>query len=88
VTEERAESGGEGQVDRRLHLRLVDAGDLIFDRVLDRHDLALGVVERGECRGERRGFTAAGRAGDHDQAVRLRQLLGFIAQNGFEFVFT
>ena len=40
LTQDGAQHGGEIQPDLRLDLRLVDAAKLIFDRVLDRHDIA------------------------------------------------
>ncbi len=58
------------------HLRLVDAGDLVFDRVLDGEDLAGGIVQRGQRGRERRGLARTGRARHHDHAVRLGQLVG------------
>ena len=35
----------EGQADLRLHLDLVDAFELVFDRIFDGEELALGRVE-------------------------------------------
>ena len=58
-----------------LHLRLVDAVDLVFDRILDGEDLARRLVEDRQHGGERRGLAAAGRAGDDDHAVRQHQQL-------------
>ena len=40
LAHEGAHRRGESQADRGLHLRLIDAGDLVFDRVFDGQDLA------------------------------------------------
>ncbi len=63
----------EGEADLPLHLHLVDAGDLIFDGVLDREDLAVRRVERAERGVERGRLAAAGRARRKQDAVGLLQ---------------
>ena len=73
LAHERTQGGGKVQSDRRLHLGLVDALDFVLDRVLDRENLARGLVEDREHGRERRGLAAAGRPGDHDHAVRQRE---------------
>ncbi len=73
LTDEGAHRGGEGQPDRRLDLRLVDAGNFVFDRILDGEDLARRLVQDRQHGRERRGLAAAGRPGDDDHAVRQRQ---------------
>ena len=40
LSNEGAHRPGEGQSDRRLDLRLIDAGDLVFDGVLNGENLA------------------------------------------------
>ena len=47
---DRTQCIGERQVDLRPDLDLVDAGHLIFDRILDRQDLHIGTIERVERR--------------------------------------
>ena len=58
LAHDRAQRVGEGEVDLRLHLDLVDARHLVFDRVLDGDDLHVGLVEAVE-RGVERGGLAA-----------------------------
>ncbi len=56
-----------------VDLDLVDAAQVVLDRVLDGDDLALDVVDARERRVERGGLAAAGRAGDQHDAVRQVQ---------------
>src|SRR5215471_14030935 len=65
-----AQAVNEIQSDRRLDLHLVDARQLVFDRVLDREHLALDRVEELQGGVEGRGLAAAGRAADEDNTVR------------------
>ena len=62
LPQDRAQRVGEGEADLRLHLDLVDAGQLVLDRVLDGEDLHVGLVQPVERRVERRRLAAAGRA--------------------------
>src|ERR1700760_2167001 len=57
------ERSAEGQSDRRLDLRLVDAGDLVFDGILDGQDLADRLVEDRQHGGQGRGFGPGGGGG-------------------------
>ncbi len=70
---DRAQRVGERQIDLRLDLDLVDAGHLVFDRVLDGEDLDVGLVQAIERRIQRRRLAAAGRPGDEQDAVRFDQ---------------
>src|SRR6266446_5779612 len=70
VAQQRAEHIGEAQADALLHLNLVDAVELVLDRILDGEDLALGRVEADERCVERRGLAAARWPGDKKDAVR------------------
>ena len=76
LTNEGAHRGREGETDRRLDLRLVDAGDFVFDRVFDGEDLAGRLVQDRKHGRKRRGLAAAGRPRHHDHAVRQRQIAG------------
>ena len=38
------QSTGESETDFRIHLGLINAGNLVFDGILDRHDRKLGFV--------------------------------------------
>ena len=69
LSHERPHRGGESQPDRGLDLRLVDAGNFVFDGILDRQDLARRRVERREHGRQRRRLAAARRAGDGDHAM-------------------
>ena len=73
LAHERAQRARKCQPDRRLDLRLVDAGDFVFDRILDGQDLADRLVQDRQDGRKRRGLAAAGRPGDDDHAVRQLQ---------------
>ena len=73
LAQDRAQAGREGQADLGIDLGLADALDRIFDRVLDRQDVAAAVVEQAQRRIERRRLARTGRAGDEDDAVGLGQ---------------
>src|SRR5882724_4716973 len=73
LADERAHRRGEGQPDRRLDLRLVDARNLVFDGILDGKDLSRRLVQDRQHGRERRGLSASGRARDQDQPMRQRQ---------------
>ena len=62
-------AAGKGHADLRIHLHLVDAVHLIFDRLLDGDDLAIGFVDVIETGVERARFAGTGRAGDEQNAV-------------------
>ena len=66
-----AQGAGEGEADLGAHLHLVDAGHLVFDRVLDRDDAQVGRVDLAEKGVERGRFARAGGTGDEDDAVRV-----------------
>src|SRR5581483_7718057 len=59
----------EGEPDPRLDLNLVDAGELVFDRILDGEHLTLDAVEPLQHGVKRRRLAASGRSGDQDDAV-------------------
>ena len=62
LPEHGAEGGGERHPDVVPHRHLVDAVELVFHRVLDRDDLAVGLVDEMEAAVERRRLARAGRA--------------------------
>src|SRR5438046_6760576 len=73
------------EADLRLHLNLVDAGELVFDRIFDRDDVADRRVELEETGVEGRRLAAAGRPGHQHHAVRqieypLQRLADIIRQ--------
>ena len=61
LTQERAQGAGEVHADLGLHLHLVDARHVVFDRVLGRHDADVDLVHLAEERVERRGLAGTGR---------------------------
>ena len=69
LAQDRAQARGEGEPDRRLHLDLADARQLDLDRVLDRDDVVLGLVDVRERGVERGRLARAGRPGDQDDPV-------------------
>ena len=84
LAQDRAQRMGEGEADLGLHLDLVDAGHLVFDRVLDGERCLLSaLLRRVERRIKRRGLAAAGGAGDENDAVGLCQQLGERARAPF-----
>ena len=64
-----AQAGGEGQAGLRVHLHLLDALELVLDRVLDGDDRPVRRVERGQARVEGGGLARAGGPGHEDRAV-------------------
>ncbi len=71
LPQDRAQRTRKVEPDGGLDLHLIDPRKLIFDRILDRENLALSVVEPLESRIEGGCLAAAGRTGDQDDSVRL-----------------
>jgi hypothetical protein len=78
------------QADLRVHVDLIDAGNIDFGRILGRRDIAVGRVEDVEAGVERDRLAASGRPGDQDHAVGLHQvaqvelLLVFLVAEGVD----
>ena len=70
--EDRAQRRGEREAGLDVDLDLVDAVDLVLDRILDGLDRALVVVQQLERRVEGRRLAAARRAAGDDRPERLR----------------
>ena len=70
LPQDRAQRAGEIEPDLRLDLDLVDAGELVLDRILDGHDIAGDRVQLEQPGVERRRLAAARRPGDQHHAVR------------------
>ena len=70
LTQDRAQTAGEGHLDTQVDLGLADAVDVVLDRVLDRHDVAAAVIQRRQGGVQRGGLARAGRAGHQHDAVR------------------
>ena len=66
--QDRAQRRGERHVRLDVDLHLVDAGQPVLDRILDRDDVDLRPVDLGECRVERRRLARAGRPGDEQRS--------------------
>ena len=71
-----AQRVGKRQVNLWLHLYLVDAGHLVFDRVLDSEDLYVRLVQPVKRGVKRGGFAATGGARHEQDAVRLVENCG------------
>ena len=85
LTENRAERRREVEADVTVHLHLVDAAHLVFDRVLDRDDLAVGQVDLSETGVERSRLSGTGRARHEDHAVgKVNQALELVLVVGKE----
>ena len=69
LPQDRAQPPREGQIGARIDLRLGDTVEFVFDRVLDRHDVARAVVEAGQRGVQRRGLARTRRPGDEQDAV-------------------
>ena len=70
-TQDGSQRGCEREAGLDVHLHLVDAGDAVLNRVLDRDHVDLGPRHLVERRVQRRGLTGTRRPGDEDHAVRL-----------------
>ena len=70
LTQDRAERRREVEADVFVHLHLVDAAHLVFDRVLDRDELLVRRVDLSETGVKGRRLARARRAGDEHDAVR------------------
>ncbi|MNQ78045.1 hypothetical protein D3C85_929470 [compost metagenome] len=73
LAQDGAQARREGHADLGIDLGLAHAVDGVFDRVLDRQDVAGGVVEQRQTGIEAGRLARAGRAGDEDDAVGLAQ---------------
>ena len=71
LAHDRAQAVGEGQTDLRIDMDLVDAAQLILDRIFDGNDFFAGIVDLLQRAVKRCRFAAAGRAGDQNHAMRL-----------------
>src|SRR6266566_4285404 len=71
LTEEGAERGGERPADALVDLDLVDALQVVLDRILGGHDVHVRRIDRVDPRVERGGLAGPGRSGDQYHAVRL-----------------
>ena len=86
LAQHRAQDAGERQALGDVDVALVHAGELVFHRVLGRHDVDVALVQVLQARVERRRLARAGRAGDEDDAVRLvdrelHRLVGVFVQS-------
>ncbi len=70
LAQNRAKPVGERDAGLLVDPDLVDVLEDVLDRVFDRHDIALVVVDRGERGVERRGLPRTGRTRADDHAVR------------------
>ena len=66
----------EGQADLRVHVDLVDAGQVDLRRVFRGRNVPVLGIEDVQAGVQRHGLTGAGRAGNQDHAVGLVQRLG------------
>ena len=88
LAENGAQRSGEVQAYVAVHLHLIYAGHLVFDRVLDGDDLAVGRVHLAEAGIERSGFSGAGWPGHEKHAVaEAKQLLELLLVVGEEAEF-
>ena len=76
LSQERPECLGERQPDLLSHLKLVDQGQVVLDRVLDRADIVFHAGDFVQCGIQRRRLAASGRSGDeHDPVGSSNRLL-------------
>ena len=76
LAEDRTQPGGERHARRLVDLDLVDRREDVLDRVLDRHDVDVVVVDLGERRVQRGRLPGAGRARADHHAVRRADEVG------------
>ena len=69
LAQDRAQRARERQLDLLVDLRLVDARQLVLDRIFDGDDVGALGLQRHQRRAERGGLAAAGRPDDEDHAV-------------------
>jgi hypothetical protein len=62
----------EGQSDLGMHLNLIDAIELVFDRIFGRDDFGFGTANLQQAAVQRRRLARTGRAGHQDDAVGQR----------------
>ena len=72
LAQERAQGGGEGHPDIRSDQHLVDARQIVFDRILGRHDVDLVRVDPAQGAVQGRRLTGTGGTRDEDHAIGLR----------------
>src|SRR5438477_781220 len=78
LTQDRSQRGSEIETDVTAYRDLIDARELVLNRIFDRHDVVFGAVQLVQHRIERRRFTGTGRAGDKNHSVRrIHRLLEF-----------
>lgn len=75
-----AQRAGKGVADLGLNLDLGHSRHVVFDRILDRDDLLLAVVDLLQGRIEGRRLAGTSRAGDQDDAMRLGHLAAIQVQ--------
>lgn len=71
LAQERAQRGREVEADVVVHLHLIDPHQVVFDGIFGGADVRVDLIELGQRRVERRGFSGAGGSGDEHHAVRL-----------------
>ncbi len=71
LSQDRPQAGGEGEASLGIDGDLVDALELVLDRILDGDDLVLGALDLRQTGVEGRRLTRAGGTGDQDHAVGL-----------------
>src|SRR5437899_295097 len=64
-------TASEREIDLRFHVHLEDAWQFIFNRLLDCDDAPLHRIDRAQKAIQRSRFSAAGRAGEQNDSVRL-----------------
>ena len=70
LTQHGADDAGEVETDRRLNFDLVDAGQVVFDRVFGRNDLAVGPIELAQGTVQSCSLSGACRTSHKEDAVR------------------
>ncbi len=67
--------GSKRQPDLRVHVELVDPVHLVFDRIFNRDDLLVALIDPLQRRIQRGGFAAAGGPRHQKDAVRQRRVI-------------
>ena len=83
LAQDRTQGRGKIESDLAAHRNLIDAGQLVLDRVLDRHDVVLRVIQLLQHRVKRRRFARAGRPGHQNHSMRRVDRLAKFFQRPF-----
>ncbi len=83
LPEERSQAGCKREADIVLYLSLIDAEEVVFDRIFGGHDIYARLVEHLQCRVKGCGFAASGWSGYQNHAVGFLEAFHEVLQGLF-----